>query len=187
MTNIAKIPLAILTVGALSLGVAACGDDDGDKTTSTAGTELTLDGQDTTLKLDPATADVLKENKVEVAPIEPATAGDEGISFPITGGQVNSDTLAGTIDHSGGLKFSAGGKDVELIDFVVDTTAGTLTAKAGGADLPTLTLDLKGLSKTTEGDVIVATGVTTSLTVDAANALNDAFDVKVFKKGIPMG
>jgi hypothetical protein len=180
--------MLILACAALTLGVAACGGDDNNGTTTTAaGTELTLNGQDTTLALNPATAQVLKENKVKVAPIAPATASDAGISFPITGGQVNSDTLAGKIDHSGGLKFSAGGKDVELTDFVVDTTAGTLTAKTGGADLVTLDLDLTGLGKTTEGDVIVATGITSGLTVEAANALNDAFSVKLFKKGIPMG
>ena len=97
------------------------------------------------LALDPGTAEVLTENKVEVAPVGPASAGDDGIAFPITGGEVDSETLAGTIDHSGGLEFSAGKTSVALTDFVVDTAAGTLTATTpDGAELVTLDLDLTG-------------------------------------------
>jgi hypothetical protein len=183
--------IATVMVG-LVFGLAACGDDEESTSASEATTEaestmLSLTGEETTLALDSATAKVLEDNKVEVAPVEPATAGDEGISFPITGGEVDSADLAGTIEHSGGLTFSAGGTDVEVTDFVVDTVAGTLTAQAGDAELPLLDLDASGLEQSTEGDVIVATGVVGTLTKEAADALNEAFGVNVFEQGIPIG
>ena len=186
--RIARTLAATAAVG-LALGVAACGDDEeGSATAAEEATSLSLTGEETTLALDTGTAKVLEDNRVEVAPVEPAAADDEGISFPITGGEVVSTDLAGTIEHSGGLVFSAGGTNVEVTDFVVDTVAGTLTAStADGAELPLLELDASGLEQSPEGDVIVATGVTGSLTMEAADALNQAFGVDVFERGVAVG
>jgi len=194
----------LLTVMALAaactFGLAACGGDDDDSSGGAATAEMTdtadtamatalmLDGEETVLALDADTAGVLEENSVTVTPVAPATAGDAGIAFPITGGEVDSESLAGTIDHSGGLTFSAGGTDVELTDFVIDTEAGTLTATTGdGAELPTLDVDLSGLERSDEGGAIVLTGIATTLSGDAAQALNDAFSVELFEGGLPIG
>ena len=184
---------AFALLAALALLLAACGDDEG--TTETGTTEeattaetLSLNGEDTVLALDSGTAKVLEDNDVTVAPVDPATAGDDGIAFPITGGEVDSETLAGTIDHSGGLSFSAGKTEVELTDFVIDTEAGTLSATTGGADLVVLDVDLSGLERTDEDDgTIVLEGITTTLSDDAAAALNDAFSVKLFEGGLAIG
>lgn len=191
MPRIFRIPLLLALVAALALVAVACGDDDDDDdaaaTTAAEATELVLTGEATTLALDPDTAMVLTDNGVEVAPVDPATAGDEGIAFPITGGTVEAESLAGTIDHSGGLVFSAGGTELEVTDFVIDTAAGTLTATAGGDQIPLLSVDLAGLERTEEGDALVLTGITTALTADAADALNETFDVTLFEEGIPIG
>ena len=184
-----KITALIAALAVLAVGVAACGDDDEEATTSEAAQTLTLNGERTVLALDAGTADVLAENEVEVAPVDPATAGDDGIAFPITGGEVDSETLAGTIDHSGGLEFSAGKTSVALTDFVVDTAAGTLTATTpDGADLVTLDLDLSGLERSDEPDgSIVASGIVATLSKDGAKALNQAFDVDLFEGGLAIG
>jgi hypothetical protein len=187
-----RLTLVAIVLAAASLFVAACGDDEDDESAATTGETtaemLMLTGEETILALDSGTAKVLEDNDVTAEPVDPATAGDDGIAFPITGGEVEAETLLGTIDHSGGLVFSAGGTEVELTDFVVDTAAGTLTATtADGAQLATLDLDLGGLQQTTEGDVIVASGITATLSADAAQALNDAFGVDVFEEGLPIG
>jgi len=188
-------------IAALALGLAACGSDDDDDSSGAGATSamtetddsamaatLMLNGEETVLALDADTAGVLEENQVTVAPVAPATAGDAGIAFPITGGEVDSESLAGTIDHSGGLKFSAGGTEVELTDFVIDTEAGTLTATLpDGTQLTTLDVDLSGLERSDEGGAIVLTGIATTLTGDAATALNDAFSVELFEGGLPIG
>jgi ABC-type phosphate transport system substrate-binding protein len=185
-----KLTAVLAAFAALALVFAACGDDDSSTTTddAAAATTLTLNGQDTVLALDSKTAKVLKQNNVSVAPVDPATAGDAGISFPITGGEVDSETLAGTIDHSGGLTFSSGGTDVELTDFVIDTVAGTLTASLpDGTELVTLDVDLSGLERSDDGGTIVLTGIVTTLSGDAAAALNDAFGVNLFEGGLAIG
>jgi hypothetical protein len=190
--------LALIVALALALFAVACGDDDDDdgggggsdapaQETEAASQELQLNGETTVLVLDPATAKVLAENKVKVAPVDPAAPDGDGISFPITGGMVDAESLAGMIEHSGGLRFSAGGTNLEVTDFVVDTEAGTLTATAGGADVPLLALDLSGLERTEEGGAIVASGITAALTPEAATALNDTFKVKLFEEGLAMG
>ena len=190
--------LALVAAMALALFSVACGDDDEDEGGGSAGTTtqeetmaesqpLELNGEMTTLVLDAGTAKVLTDNKVKVAPVDPAAPDGDGIGFPITGGTVDSESLAGTIDHSGGLRFSAGGTNLEVTDFVVDTEAGTLTATAGGADIPLLTLDLSGLERSMDGQAIVASGITAALTADAAKALNDTFKVKLFEEGLAIG
>jgi hypothetical protein len=189
--NKLRLTAIIAALAALALVVAACGDDDEDTANGeqTAAAEtLTLNGEDTVLVLDSGTAKVLKRNDVTVEPVDPASAGEGGISFPITGGEVDSESLAGTIDHSGGLNFSAGGTEVELTDFVVDTAAGTLTATApDGSDLLVLDLDLSGLERADESGAIVLSGITATLSEDAAAALNDAFGVNLFEGGLAIG
>lgn len=193
--SLKRTMIVLVAAGALAFGAAACGGDDdddaaGDSVEATMPEEagvVSLAGEETVLVLDPSTAEVLSENDVAVEPIEPAAPSGDGIGFPITGGQVDAESLAGTIDHSGGLRFSAGDTEVELTDFVVDTNAGTLTATAGDAELRTLSLDLDRLNRSMDGDVIVASGIAASLTGDAANALNDAFGVDLFERGLPIG
>jgi hypothetical protein len=186
-----RLPLLAALVAALALGLVACGDDDDDAatpaTTAEAPASLTLTGEGTTLALDSGTAEVLADNMVEVAPIDPATAGDDGITFPITGGTVESESLAGTIEHSGGLVFTAGGTELELTDFVIDTAAGTLSATAGGAQVPILDVDLTGLERSDDMGTIVLEGITVTLSADGAAALNDTFGVTLFEEGLAIG
>ena len=188
--------LALVAALALALVAVACGDDDDDsgggtdaavEETEAVSQQLRLNGETTVLVLDEQTAMVLSDNGVKVAPVDPAAPGGDGIGFPITGGMVDSESLAGMIEHSGGLRFSAGGTKLEVTDFVVDTEAGTLTATAGGADVPLLALDLSGLERTEEGGAIVASGIEATLTPEAASALNDTFKVKLFEEGLAIG
>lgn len=181
-------PAVLALLLSVALIAAACGDDDDDDAGVTDEvTTLTLTGEGTTLALDADTATVLTDNGVAVAPIEPAAAGDDGITFPITGGSVEAESLAGTIEHSGGLVFSAGGTDLELTDFVIDTAAGTLTATVGEDQVPILNVDLAQLARADDDGTIVLTEISTTLTQEAADALNTTFDVEIFEEGIPIG
>lgn len=174
----------------LALGLAACGDDGDDDATTEAATTpavLSLTGESTTLALDEDTAAVLAQNDVAVAPVDPATAGDDGIAFPVTGGSVEAESLAGTIEHDGGLAFSAGGTDLELTEFIIDTEAGTLSALAGGERVTILDVDLSGLQRSDEDGTIVLEGITVALSADGADALNTTFGVDIFEQGLPMG
>lgn len=65
------------------------------------------------------------------AQFSPGSAGTPLVYFPVTGGTLNTSTFAGTIEHAGsGLSLTSGGTTLNLTDFVIDTTALTLTGQA---------------------------------------------------------
>ncbi len=148
-----------------------------------------LHGYQTSLKLDAGTAKVLTDNGVSVKPIGDAHGKGGKISFPITGGSIDTKTLAGTIEHSGGLQFSAGGTSLGVKDFIIDTAKGVLTARISGTSTRVPLLDLSLADITVDADSKGATirGVKATLTAEAAAALNKTFDVSLFSKGIPVG
>jgi hypothetical protein len=184
VTNRTLRLLALMASLALALGAMACGDDDD----GGGGKQLTLNGENTVLTLDEGVVSVLQAKKVKVVPIEPAgPGGPAGVRFPITGGKVNSETLAGSIEHSGGLRFSIGRETLEVTDFVADTEARVLSATAGAAEIPLLTLDFAGLKKSTKGGAIVASGIGVALTPAAASAMNGILGVNFFAKGLALG
>ncbi|HZG91816.1 MAG TPA: HtaA domain-containing protein [Pseudonocardia sp.] len=148
-----------------------------------------LEGGRTTLVLDAGTAGVLTDNGVSVSPTGDAHPSGGGISFPITGGEVVPSTLAGTIEHSGGLEFRAGGTTLGVQDFVIDTVAGVLTARVSGTDtrVPLLNLSLADASIKTQDNGFTVDGVRGTLTAEAAAALNATFGVDLFSAGLPVG
>jgi hypothetical protein len=145
-------------------------------------------GDATTLALDPGTGDALAGLGVSAEPIGPATASAAGIAFPITSGNSDLDTLAGTIRHSGGLALVKGSTRVELTSFYIQVDeAPDLTALVGGQRVSILSLDLSGLTREVSGRTVTLGGVKASLTAAAAGALNQAFDTDAFTEGLVLG
>jgi hypothetical protein len=146
----------------------------------------------TVLTLNKATAKTLTTSGVRLAPIRPAAAGKGGtVSFPITGGTVDSTTAAGNVTHSGGLAFRANGVTVRLTNFTIKVGAKSkLFASVGTARVAILDLNVKKAKIArggADGTSILVGNVKGTLTGAAAKALNKAFDTKLFKKGIPLG
>lgn len=145
-------------------------------------------GGATTLALDPGAASALQQLGITPGVVGDATAGASGLAFPITGGKVNAETLAGQIAHSGGISLTKGSTRVEVTDFVIDTTATPkLTALLGGQRVDLLTLDVSGVQRSVEGDTIVVGNVVAKLTAGAAAALNQAFSTNAFTEGLTLG
>ena len=145
-------------------------------------------GGSTTLQLDAATAKALKGLGVSVTPITPAKAGSKGVSFPITGGAIDPATAAGTITHGGGLQLRAGGTRVRLTSFTigVDKTP-SISVKAGTARLNAFTLSLSKAKVARAGLGTTVSGVAVKLSTKGAAALNKAFGVKAFARGLRIG
>ena len=154
-----------------------------------AGAKVTLAGGSTTLKLAPLTAEALTLNGVSVAPINPAKVKGNGIAFPITGGSINAASAAGTINHSGGLAFRAGGTRVALKNFRVHVGSkrAILTAKVGSGRLTVLSLSLANAKVVRKGLATTVKGVQAKLSGQAAKALNAAFSTSLFTKGLGIG
>ena len=122
-------------------------------------------------------------------------AGKAGISFPITVGVVDSETLAGQIRHAGGLKLSKGDTKVFLIRYFIDiddtpSLSGLVGVGERGGDRAELfSLDLANLKVEPGKDSITLSGITLKLTAGAAAALNGAFGdgAAPFTEGLVMG
>jgi hypothetical protein len=199
---------ALATTGVLALATAACGSSDGTRALPTAGRAskspqaefLTLKGVSTSVDLDPATVKVLSDNKVTVTPVAPATVSQNGgtttVSFPITQGYVavyptdQPSYIRGTFSHSGGLTFTAGGKSLQVTDFIVNPGTSMLSATVGGSGSVAQILDLDGtnvkVSQDAEGHTRLD-GTVAKLSATGAEALDKTFGVSLFKAGIPLG
>ncbi|MCO1654139.1 HtaA domain-containing protein [Pseudonocardia humida] len=148
-----------------------------------------LQGGRTTLKLDEDTAALLADNGVSVTPTGDAHAKGGRISFPVTGGSLDPATTLGTVEHSGGLEFSAGDVSLGVQDFVIDTAEGVLTARVSGTDtrVPLLALDASEASVEADDKGVTVRGVSATLTAEAAAALNETFGVSLFSEGVSIG
>ena len=150
--------------------------------------EVEFAGGATTLALDEGAASALGSLGIEAAPVDPASAGDDGLSFPITGGKANAKTFAGSIRHSGGIRLSSGGNAVELTSFTINVDSDPdLTALVGGQRVSILELDLSQLDAKVKGRRITLSGVKATLTAAAAGALNEAFSTSAFTEGLVLG
>lgn len=171
------------------LGATACGSSSSSTSTATtpASAPVAVAGRSTSVVVNPATAQVLKQNGITVAPVAPATA-KKALVFPVSGGRITVATLAGTVNHTGGLTFSHSGKSVQLTSFTINTTTKQLTALAGGQRVPILNLDLASLKRASgPNGTVVARNIKLTLTSQAASALNSGLGVSIFKAGLPFG
>lgn len=146
---------------------------------------------ETSLHLDGATAGVLTSNGVSVAPIGSADASGTRVDFPISGGSIVPNTGAGTYNHQGsGLRLRAGGVNVDLQNFVVNSRNGTVSAQVGGSRVTILTLDTSDAVVIRRGAGRIGTWIVrvdAELSGTAAAALNAAFDTDLFSAGIRLG
>jgi Htaa len=145
-------------------------------------------GGATTLALDQGAAQALQSLNIQAAPIDPASAGGAGLSFPITGGKANAETFAGSIRHSGGIRLSRGDTVVDLTAFTIKVDSSPdLTARVGDGRVSILDLDLSQLEASVRGRRVQLSGVRATLTATAAQALNQAFSTDAFKEGLLIG
>lgn len=154
-----------------------------------ATTYAALKGGATTLTLDKGTAAALTSNGISVAPAGEAKAKGSGIAFPIQGGLLNAKTLAGTITHSGGLTFTAGGKSLTIRDFAINTKKASLTAFVDevGTKVQVLDLNLKNIKVKATKHKVTVSKVKATLNAGAAAALNGYFGTTLFKGGLTVG
>jgi hypothetical protein len=170
-------------------------------TATTGSANVHLNGVRTTLTTDPATTGVLVQNGILPLPVGPATVaprfGSKGLSlrygFPITGGRVNAETLAGFINHSGGLRFVnvANGHALTLTSFRIRISDNPgLTAEVNrdpSVRVRILNLNLDHAKVAKHPPMVRVSNVKATLTRTAASALNDALGVSFFSKGITLG
>lgn len=112
-------------------------------------------------------------------------------SFPVTGGAVDLGTLAGTIEHRGGIVFVnvRNGKRLKVSNFVIDTATGVLTGRVNdtATRVPVFDLDLSAATVDAHGRRVKVGNIDVRLTAAAAGALNQALGTSVFGGGLDLG
>jgi hypothetical protein len=169
--------------------LAACGDDSRDSgpvSTIEAGPEITLSGETTTLTLDGYSTGALETAGVTVEAVRPARLERQRLVMPITGGTITDGTLAGEIDHGGGIAFVAGNRRVAYDDLKIDTAVGQVFAGPGGKT-PLFDLDTRALNRSDDAGVIVIDGVVAQLASGAAAELNAKLEVAAFRPRLVIG
>ena len=210
-----KTLVALAATTALALGATACGGSDDPSTDTAAAATKTeavkpvaeipaLTGKDTAVTLDAGFVAALGTLKLTPAPVGSAEISKAGVaSFPITGGNVKyytpgtqSPYVQGMIDHDGsGLSLTGGGKKVELTDFEVDPGKSVLTGKVSvdgevaAESAPLFFLDGRTLKplETGANDTAILEGTTVKLKQEAADLLNQTFEVDALKAGLVIG
>src|SRR5918997_1440951 len=191
-SSVSALALVTLTsaIAALALVILALSPTAAQSAERHNGNTIPLSGK-TLLKIDKDTAAALSDAGVKVeatGAAEGPTAKRPAFAFPIVGGKVAKDPLGGKIVHSGGLSFSADSESVVVKRFVIDLDRGVLTAKVAGTGQRIALLKLGAPEGVKVGcERIVLKGVDAKLTAQAAAALNEAFDTKLFAGGLLVG
>ena len=206
----------LAAVAALAVGVTACGDDE-EETSGGGGGSTTeqqskpepvaqidkLSGEVTAVKLDAGFVEALESLKVTPGVLGDAKLENGSLKFPITGGNVTyyepgsvSPYVQGMIDHKGsGFSLTAGGKQVDLENFVVAPGTSTLTGKVSvdgkvaAESAPLFFLDggtLQPLRTTDDGRAVLE-GTTVKLKEEAAMLLNDTYGIDALEAGLVIG
>ena len=207
------------TTAALALGVGACGEEEETSSAATPAAEQAqsaeatpepvaqidqLTGRTTAVKLDAGFLEALTTLKVTPGPVGDAKITKQGSAvFPITGGNVTyyepgsvSPYVQGRIDHdNSGLSLEAGGKKVELTDFVVDPGKSVLTGKVSvdgevaAESAPLFFLDGRTLEplQAKDNGTAVLQGTTVKLKAEAADLLNQTFGIQDLQEGLVIG
>jgi len=197
---------AIAVIVAAGLVVAACGTSSSSgkasshSTAATSGTsssvsatttyvarQATVIGKSTNVLVNRAVSAALRHAGITVTAVAPAT-GRTTLHFPVSGGQIVVATLAGTVDHTGGLAFRHSGKNVTLTSFVINTNTKQLTATVGGQSMPIFDLNLASPERARgPHGTVVASNIKLTVTSRAAAALNIGLGVSTFKAGMNFG
>ena len=148
--------------------------------------KATVIGKSTDVVINPAVSAALKHAGVTLTPIAPATA-KATLLFPVSSGQIVVATLAGTVDHTGGLTFRHSGKSVTLTNIVINTKTKHLIARVGRKSMPIFDLNLASPNRTSGPHSTVVSNIKLTVRSRAATALNSGLGVGTFKVGMNFG
>ena len=140
-----------------------------------------------TLILDQSIFSGLDPLGVGILPIAPAEARLGGESFPITGGRVSRNADTARINHDGGLALVGDNAQVKVKRLKVHLCCrnSELSASVDGQRMSFLSLGRGTL--TSRGRLLTFRGIDAFLTLEAADALNQAFATDFFQEGTRIG
>jgi len=124
----------------------------------------------TTITLDKGLYKKLKKAGVKVQKLSPATVKKRKATLPVSGGSLDPLSGAGSVEHSGGIKFKHGKKTAKVNTIVLETATASLKAKVAGKTMKLASV--KGYSFVRNGFGVNLTIKSLKLTGKAAKQLN---------------
>jgi hypothetical protein len=124
---------------------------------------------------------------VGILPIAPAEASLGGESFPISGGRVSRSGQRGTINHVGGIVFAGDNASVRVLRLRLSLCCPNYEVSASVNGQRMSFLSLGGGAITSRGRRLIYRGIRAFLTLEAADALNQAFATDFFQEGTRLG
>jgi hypothetical protein len=141
----------------------------------------------TTLKPTKKISKALAKGNVKVKPKGSASAGKNGLKFPVTGGKITPGEPDGKVQHQGSrLQLKKGKTKVTLRNPLINLTKAKLNVGVSGSSLKLFDLDYSKAKITRDGFATVYDKVKAKLTKASARVLKKGFGLKV-KKGTVFG
>jgi hypothetical protein len=123
-----------------------------------------------TVTLNKGWTNYLKTFGIKLQKVSPAKLKGQKLTLPVTGGEVDPITGAGTVTLGGGVKVKAGKKSATIKGLVLDTSKKSLTAKVAGKKMKLASV--AGYSFVRNGFGVNMTVKKLKLTSKAAKQLN---------------
>lgn len=139
---------------------------------ASAATPNPISSGSTTITLKSSVVKGLKKAGVKITAVKPAKIKGSKATLPVTGGEIEAATGAGTITHGGGLKIKAGKKSTTIKSVAVNSKTKSVSAKVGGKTVKLATLAGVSTTRLGFGNNVVAKKL--KLTSAGAKALNKA-------------
>lgn len=112
----------------------------------------------------------LKKNGVKVLKVSPATLKNRTVGLPVIGGSLDPTTGAGTVEHSGAIKFKRGKRTAKVNTLVLESATSSLKAKVAGKNMKLASVKGYTFSRNGFGTNVKITAL--KLTGKAAKQLN---------------
>jgi hypothetical protein len=135
----------------------------------------------TTVNLNKGFFKQLKKSGVKVLKVKPGTVKNRTVTLPVSGGSLDPTTGAGTVEHSGGIKFKRGKKTATVNTLILDTATASLSAKVAGKSMKLASV--RGVTIARNGFGANVSISALKLTGKAAKQLNKKLGFTGQKKG----
>lgn len=86
----------------------------------------------TTITISEPLSKTLKQYKVQLLRIAPASVHGKQLAMAVTGGSLDPISGEGSVEQSGGFRLRSGGREVGLTDLEINTLTRSLSARLGG-------------------------------------------------------
>ena len=131
---------------------------------------------------------LLAKDGVKFVSAKNSSVKGASVIVPVSSGSIVVSSFIGSAHGPGSVVFAANGKKVAFTNIVVNTRLRRVSGMVNGKRTQLYRMSVRNLTHADlKGGSISGTGITTTLSKQAASKLNKELGVTTFKKGLKMG